>query len=291
MANPPPLISIVLPTYNRAHLLSQAVESCRQQTYPHWELIIVDDAATDETPQLIAAFCARDARIRAVRHDRNRRLPHALNTGFALAQGALLTWTSDDDLFRPVALERLVAACAAYPDADFVYTDYDVVDGDGAYVQTNVAPAPHDLIFGKERVACFIYRRAIYAELGDYAEDLFLAEDYDYLLRILNSRFRMMPLHENLYQYRRHSTSLTDVYRGQTFHAAEQALSRNFAAMRWANRAQRGEARLHLASLALWQKKRGRAMRYTLQGIALAPSHALRKVISYGRKRFRRNGA
>jgi len=281
-----PLVSIVLPTYNRAHYLSQALMSCCQQTYQHWEVIVVDDASTDATPAVIAAYCQQDARIHSVRHETNQRLPQALNTGFAQTRGAFLTWTSDDDLFLPHTLERLVAAFSEYPAADFIYSDYSVIDENGAFVQINIAPAKDDLIFGKERVACFLYRRTIFEEVGDYATDLFLAEDYDYLLRILNSRFHIQPLHQNLYEYRRHAASLTDRYRGQTFRAAELALRRNRSAMWWATRVQRGEALLHLASLATWQRSYGRAVRYIPGGIVLAPGQAFRKMWTYGRKQL-----
>ncbi|HEV2459378.1 MAG TPA: glycosyltransferase, partial [Ktedonobacterales bacterium] len=71
-----PLISIVLPVCNGARYLAESIESVRRQTYPTWELIVVDDASTDdETPQIIAEFCARDGRIRSMRHETNRRLP------------------------------------------------------------------------------------------------------------------------------------------------------------------------------------------------------------------------
>ena len=88
-----PLVSIVLPTHNGARYLEQAVQSCLDQTYRNWELIIVDDASTDETPALIARLVAADSRIRSIRNEVNQKLPGALNTGFAQARGEYLTWT------------------------------------------------------------------------------------------------------------------------------------------------------------------------------------------------------
>ncbi|HEY7975548.1 MAG TPA: glycosyltransferase family 2 protein, partial [Ktedonobacterales bacterium] len=99
-----PLISITLPVYNGARFLPESLASIVAQTYTNWELICVDDTSTDATPTVLAEWAARDARIHVIRHEVNKRLPGALNTGFAAARGELLTWTSDDNRYRPDAL-------------------------------------------------------------------------------------------------------------------------------------------------------------------------------------------
>src|SRR5688572_20908989 len=103
------MVSIVLPTFNGSRYLAESIESCLAQTYRAWELIIVDDCSTDETPSIIKSFEARDSRIRSIRNQKNLKLPGSLNAGFAEAKGALFTWTSDDNLYRPNALEVMVA--------------------------------------------------------------------------------------------------------------------------------------------------------------------------------------
>ena len=70
-----PLVSIVLPTYNGARYLAEAIDSCVRQTYRNRELTLVDDRSTDATPRIIAEFLAQDSRIRSMRHQRNRKLP------------------------------------------------------------------------------------------------------------------------------------------------------------------------------------------------------------------------
>src|SRR6516162_6752271 len=107
MATSLPLISIVLPTFNGARYLREAIESCLHQSYPNWELILVDDASTDETPSIIADYLARDRRVTSLRNPVNRKLPGSLNAGFAQARGELLTWTSDDNCYRPHALNEM----------------------------------------------------------------------------------------------------------------------------------------------------------------------------------------
>src|SRR5258705_1775548 len=200
-----PLISIVLPAYNGATYLGQALQSCLDQSYPAWELIVVDDASTDATPAIVREFAMQDSRVHCIRHETNRRLPGALNTGFAAARGEFLTWTSDDNLYRVTALETMAAVLTEKPDVDFVYADFDVIDEAGQFVQTNVAVPPIQLIQQYFCVPCFLYRRPGHEQLGAYAEDLFLAEDYEYWLRIFLSGDGIDSLHPNLYQYRPHS--------------------------------------------------------------------------------------
>lgn len=282
-----PLISIVLPTYNGASYLRQSLQSCLDQTYPNWELIVVDDASSDETPSIISDFAARDSRIRSIRHAQNRRLPAALNTGFAMARGEFLTWTSDDNRYRTSALEAMATILIEMPHVDFVYADYDVMDEAGRFMQTNVAMPPDQLIQQYYGVPCFLYRRGVYEQLGGYAEDLFLAEDYDYWLRVLLSGYGMYPLHMNLYLYRRHSASLTDLHRGRTFLAAEQALRRNLPRLACMSRSIQGEAYVYLASLATWRRDYRRAGYYTMLASRYAPRLVAAKVGAFLLKRTR----
>jgi glycosyltransferase involved in cell wall biosynthesis len=281
------LISIVLPVYNGQRYLAESIQSCLDQTYPDWELVIVDDASTDDTPSIIAQWMAKDTRIRCIRHEANRRLPAALNTGFAHARGAYLTWTSDDNRYLPSALEEMLQVLTANQQADFVYTDYEVIDDNGQYVQTNIVPSPLSLIQGYNAVPCFLYRQRVYEQIGGYAEDLFLAEDYDYLLRILSSGCVMLPLHKRLYHYRRHAQSLTDAYKGHTFLAAEQALLRALPKITNASASIRGRTYLYLASLATWRGDQCSALQYSLRALRSTPVLALSKIACFVAKRIR----
>lgn len=280
------LISIVLPVYNGKRYLAESIQSCLDQTYPDWELVIVDDASTDHTPSIIAQWMAKDTRIRCIRHETNKRLPAALNTGFAHARGTYLTWTSDDNRYFCSALEEMLQALTSSQAADFVYADYEIIDENGQYVQTNVVPPPLSLIQGYNAVPCFLYRRHVHEQVGAYAEDLFLAEDYDYWLRVLSAGCTMIPLHKRLYHYRRHSQSLTDAYKGRSFLAAEHALLRNLPKMVGASAAVRGRAYLYLASLATWRGDRRSALQYALHALRYTPAMVLGKVARFVAKRI-----
>lgn len=241
-----PLVSIVLPTYNRAGRLPAAVASCLAQSYREIELIIVDDASPDNTPDVVSGLAGGDARIRPVRHDRNRKLPAALNTGFAMSRGRYLTWTSDDNAFRPDAIARMVATLEAEPSVGMVYADYTVIDDAGLPRRPIRAGDPLDIGTRNVIGACFLYRREVYEAIGGYAEDLFLGEDYDYFLRIA-ARFPMRPLHEDLYLYREHGQSLTEMYTPGQDAAVGRALERNIDSIPWRDRRSRAVAHLRLA--------------------------------------------
>jgi glycosyltransferase involved in cell wall biosynthesis len=207
-----------MPTFNRAALLRGAVEHCLAQTHADLEMIIVDDGSTDATLELVRGL--GDDRIMYVRHERNRGLPEALNTGFRHATGAYLTWSSDDDRLAPTAIAELVGVLQERRDIDFVYADYWVIDVDGELVrQVEVGP-PETLVLGNCVGICRLYRRAVYEVIGDYDPSTRLAEDYDYWLRV-SRRFRMAPLHKRLAYRRDHPGSLTSRFRVDARRVAE----------------------------------------------------------------------
>jgi GT2 family glycosyltransferase len=278
-----PRVSIILPAYNGAAYLAESLQSCLDQTYRDLEVIVVDDASTDATGAIVAEFAAGDPRVRCVRHAMNRGLPVALNTGFAASRGAYLTWTSDDNRYLPIAIEEMAHALDADPAVAYVYADIELIDEDGAVVATESAMEPRELLTGHEGtgIACFLYRRSVYERIGDYAEDLFLAEDYDYWLRVLAAGIAMRHLRAALYQYRRHARSLTDARRGRTFLAAEQALLRRLPQMSWLSRSLRGRAYLYLASLAAWHGDARAALGYTLRALPYAPAHTAAKFSAF----------
>jgi len=101
-----PLISVILPTYNRAHLMPRAVQSVLNQTYKNFELIIVDDGSNDHTPEIAKAF--NDQRIVYVRHKENKGVTASYNTGLRLARGKYVAFLGDDDELLSDALKTVI---------------------------------------------------------------------------------------------------------------------------------------------------------------------------------------
>ena len=98
-----PKVSVVVPTYNRAKILPRALDSVVAQTFTNFELIVVDDHSSDTTHRVVAKY-ADDARVRALRHDRNRGQSCALNTGISAARGEYIAFLDDDDEWVPSKL-------------------------------------------------------------------------------------------------------------------------------------------------------------------------------------------
>lgn len=203
------LVSIVLPTYNGSTYLAKAVESCLRQDYRELELIVVDDASTENVFSIIEPYRARDIRVRYIRHETNQKLPAALNTGFRASSGGFLTWISDDNEFSHDAIGVMVAFLNETPDIGLVFADTTKIDEFGNTLDfQNIRPAKSFGFLGNCVGPCFLYRRKVYEVTGEYDTSHFLMEDYDYWIRI-RERFAFGYLPKKLYSVRYHPRSLT----------------------------------------------------------------------------------
>ena len=239
-------ISVVLPVYNGQHYLSEAVASITAQTFAEWELIIVDDASTDMTPEMVSALCATDPRIRCIRHASNKRLPAALNTGFAAARNEFLTWTSCDNAYRADAFQEMVSLLSDDRFIDLVYSDYSTIDEDGKVTGCGEVLPPDELAFRNCIGACFLFRRQVYKQLKGYDEARFLTEDYDFWLRAA-AQFTLKPLHKDLYLYRHHGGSLTETRRAEIIRATDDLLECRIPELKFIARSRRASALLEVA--------------------------------------------
>jgi hypothetical protein len=112
-----PRVEIVIPTRDRCALLREAVASIQRQTIDDWALVVVDDASTDETPEWLASLATQDERVRTVRLESHSERATARNRGLELVTGQFVLFLDDDDRLTPRALEQLVNALGAHPDA------------------------------------------------------------------------------------------------------------------------------------------------------------------------------
>lgn len=202
------LVSIILPVYNGAANLKESIESVLNQTYKNFELIVVNDCSTDDTEMLVRKYQEQDDRVKLVNNEVNLKLPRSLNRGFDEASGEYYTWTSDDNKFLPSAIERMVQTLEENEDVDMVYTDYQKIDVCGNVIEEHCAEELEWICCTNPIGACFLYTRKIAQNVGKYNPDMFLAEDYDYWIRILRAG-KVYFLKENLYQYRIHGGSLS----------------------------------------------------------------------------------
>lgn len=203
-----------MPAYNAEPYITEAINSIINQTFKDWELIIIDDASTDNTAQVAAKLAATDPRIHLYHNQTNLHICKTLNRGITLAQGELIARMDADDWCYPKRLEWQQSFMQKHPGV--------VVVG-GALELCNEQLEPYGLreyslddatirqsLFRHSPFvhAATMYRREIALKTGGYNPSLFDAEDYDFFFRMGNyGKFSNLP--QTLYRYRinRHSVS------------------------------------------------------------------------------------
>src|SRR5437016_3274681 len=124
------LVSVIIPTFNRAYCLGRALDSALCQTHHNLEIIVVDDGSTDNTRNLISEYSNRDARLRCL-YQENRGVSAARNRGLGAAQGDYVAFLDSDDVWKPWKLELQVACLKAVPHVGMIWTDMEAVDSEG----------------------------------------------------------------------------------------------------------------------------------------------------------------
>ncbi len=213
-----PAVSIGIMTRNYAQYVSQAIESVLAQERTDWELVISDDASTDDTPDVVAPYL-RDPRIRYVRHTQN--LGQANNWRFLLAQGTapVVSVLHADDYWLPDALETALTAFEADPELDLLYGNWQRMVGDTLEPQPYKAEADHRMT-GQEEFryqvthhtwlpsATFLSRRVVKAT-GEPNPELKMLVDTEYFLRAALRARVVRALAQPLMVYRVHPANAT----------------------------------------------------------------------------------
>lgn len=208
--------------YNSAATIGEAIESVRRQTRPDWELIVVDDASNDGTPEVAESF--GDPRIRVVREGENRGPAAVRNRGISLAQAPLVCMLDSDDLWLPNYVETMARALESRPAAAVAFTDAWVLEepkrrvGKRSFMALLDPPQPPpedaDSLLAELLQRNFIYnsvaaRRESLLAVGGYDERLWIDEDWELWLRLAAAGFCFVEVPERLAVYRKHAGSLT----------------------------------------------------------------------------------
>lgn len=206
-----PLVSIVIPTYNRERLLIEAIESVLAQDYPNLELIVVDDGSSDGTAAVLERFAkAHPDRFRGFSHE-NVGQARSLNRGFELARGELLGDLNDDNILLPGATSRLVAALEASPEAVVAYPGYEWTD-DQLQVIDTITPPEFSLSESLRLHDCMVgpgalFRRAVIDRVGGWDPSFRYCPDWDFWLRAATLG-RFVRVAEPLARYRGHRETI-----------------------------------------------------------------------------------
>lgn len=204
MGNKRSLVSIILPTYNRAHLLLKAVDSVLAQSYQNWELLLWNDGSTDETQEVMATIS--DPRVRCFSEENNGK-SYVLNHCLELARGELIAFLDDDDQWLPRKLQIQVEVMSRWQEIDLVFGNYinvnienqteDIAFDQGAEglakldvqkVDKNWWSIDHGFLEGITRsnfiaFDSVIIRSAIIKKIGFFNENLRTSEDFEYWWR------------------------------------------------------------------------------------------------------------
>jgi GT2 family glycosyltransferase/Flp pilus assembly protein TadD len=203
-----PLVSVIVPTYNRPDMLVETLRSILNQTYSNYEIIIVNDAGVDV--ENVVTFLNQAGRMTYVRHGRNLGLAAARNTGIKMAKGKYIAYLDDDDLYYPDHLETLLQFLesseykVAYTDACRAHQKK--VNGRYAVVKQDV---PYSFDFDDDRillenfvpVLCFMHEKSCLDEVGCFDEGLTTLEDWDMWIR-MSRKFKFAHIQKVTCEFR-----------------------------------------------------------------------------------------
>lgn len=286
---PSPLVSVVITAFNRERYIRPCIESVLGQTYPRLEIIVVDDASTDRTREVVAS-CG--PRVRMVARDRNSGLPAvARNEGIRAATGDCVAFLDSDDLWYPEKVARQVAYLAAHPDVAAVHTRCHVVDEEGRalYVRRETDMPAGETVFHHLLRECFItlstvmVRRPVLDALGGFNETprLKCGEDAEFYLRLARDhRVALVP--DVLAGYRKHADNISeqDALQAQAWILNTRRFVLEHDDL-WRGRASRRDVTGALRDACLefshfWQDRehRGRAASFAARAVAAQPWHS-----------------
>src|ERR671912_91774 len=293
-------VSVVIPCYNQARFLGEAIQSVLCQGYTDLEIIVVDDGSKDGTEEVASGYAKEDPRVRLIRQE-NRGLAAARNRGLAEAGGEYIVFLDSDDRLVLEALEVGVRELEAHPRCAFVSGICRKITANGSIVpgweQFRVRDDPYLELLRScpVYVPAVMYRRSVFDAVGDFDTSYRAAEDYDLYYRILE-RFPAYCHDTLVAEIRRHEANMT---RDRTL-----MLKYNMAALRsqrkrvkadarykdaykagerlwrdWHGAPVVNQARAHLQEGRWWQGLKGMLalLRYYPQGILLVANRGVER--------------
>jgi glycosyltransferase involved in cell wall biosynthesis len=202
-----PLVSVIIPTYNRAHIINRAIESVLSQTLIDWELIIVDDGSVDDTWSLLEKYARENNNIKVYRHEKNKGISAARNTAIGHSRGTYLAFLDSDDTWFPEKLQKQIAVFKqGPPDLGLVYTGAIFINE-----RTGISRVKHARIQGKifQQQLAFnpiggpsrvMVSRESFISSGSFDEQPAFFEDWDLWIRI-TKKYQVAAISEPLVNY------------------------------------------------------------------------------------------
>ncbi len=216
-----PLVSLLIPTYNRADYLGYALDSALAQDYDNLEIIVHDDASTDTTPQLLAKYS--DSRLRIIKTEDNHSMLPGWNYIVKEARGEYIKFLASDDLLEPTCVSELVSAAQKYPNAALITCQRKFIDESGKLIRTMGFANSNIVVDGKKHAhwiltnlrenkigepTATLYPRRLVKLAGEYDPIFSQFADFEYWIRLLEYG-DIAYVHQPLCSFRQHEGSST----------------------------------------------------------------------------------
>jgi glycosyltransferase involved in cell wall biosynthesis len=287
-----PLVSVIIPNYNYAQYLPQALDSVVAQTYPNVEIIVVDDGSTDESHAILRKY--RD-RIRLFQQHREG-VSVARNRGAQESKGELIAFLDADDLWLPTKLERQVAKFIEDPDIGLVHCGWEAIDKSGVVSDPHLdgmdgwvakellllrRPAVHVVGSGA------VVTRDVFEKIGGFDTRLSTSADWDFSYRVAISR-RVAFVPEVLVQYRQHGTNMHANIRlmeHDTLLAFSKAFTSGNREIQQLRRQSYGNLHMILAGSFFRAGQKADFARHALKSLWLTPGN-IKRLLGYPLRRY-----
>ena len=305
-----PLVSIIIPTFNRRRWIGECLQSVLAQSYPHIETLVIDDASTDGTVEWLRTNPDYSfAKVHV--QPQNGGASVARNTGIDLARGELIAFIDSDDLLEPAHIETAVRTFQSQPNVGLFACDSTLIGTDGEVlyegktwheIQSELKHYPvrtgrrelKDVFAFSNIFPGFTLPKAVFEKLGGFNQSLFPMDDYDLMLRVAGAGYGVHYQHEPLARRREHTGQCSGPANSietcrQQIITLEAALDRN-PELRSAGagvRKRMAQAKLELAISYMKAGRRGIGISAMLKAITTHPSQ-LAQVIRLGNRKFQR---
>ena len=275
--------SIVIPTYNRAHIISKSLDSIFSQTYSNWEIIVVDDASTDNTKEIVAGYIPK-GNVHYVVNEKNSERSYSRNRGMMLATGDFVTLLDSDDILYPHCLQKTADFVASHPDTVFFHCLYEILGEDYQPKRRDYFP-PVTNPFKAISKCNFIsnigafYRKDMLRDIKfDENPVIIGTEDYDFVLNMLLHTGKVDRVNEyccGVYDHVNRSQYLDDwnkTYGRISYFIEKQNNNQLFTEKMGAYRNSFvAHLYLYLASYSAMRKKTGRAFKFIIKAFLKYP--------------------
>ncbi|WP_417238915.1 glycosyltransferase family 2 protein [Bizionia sp.] len=190
---PSPLVSIIIPTYNRGKYIGEALSSIMAQTYTHWECLVIDDGSWDDTASIMKTICDSEPRMRYYKRpvDYPKGVNGARNYGLYKSKGIYIAFCDDDDYWLSDKLEKQIPILEAHPEVGLVTGNIEFVNADGVRTGRIIKQIRNhgyvfeDLLF-KNRLSMItpVLRREVFDKVGVFNTNFSISEDWEFWRRV-----------------------------------------------------------------------------------------------------------